>query len=287
MNDQADRLRQHVNPDYHKARTIAVISGKGGVGKSNTALNFSIELQKRGKKVLLFDLDVGMGNIDILLGKDSSHTIVDLFNDFMPIHDMIESGPKGLSFIAGGSSLNDLVQFDENRINFFFEQYELLARDYDYIIFDMGAGATESSLAFVLASDECIVVTTPEPTAITDAYSMIKQVLARRDDMPLSVVMNRCDSIKEGNKSLLRFQKVVKQFLHKEIGSLGVLPNDKIVHTAVIRQTPYTLLNKHAAISKAIQAMAAAFEKEGESEAVQTEFTFVKKLKGLLKVRKP
>src|SRR5699024_492063 len=180
MNDQAEQLRHHVKGHTNVAKTISIVSGKGGVGKSNTALNFCIELQKRGKKVLLFDLDIGMGNIDILLGKTPKYTIVDLFTDFMPIHDMIEIGPKGLSYIAGGCSLNDLVQMDPYKLDYFFQQYDLLVMEFDYIFFDMGAGATESSLAFILSSDECIVVTTPEPTAITDAYSMIKQIVLKK-----------------------------------------------------------------------------------------------------------
>src|SRR5699024_9929085 len=125
-----------------------------------------------------------------------------------PIHDMIETGPKGLSYIAGGSSLNDLVHMDPYKLDYFFQQYDLLVRDYDYIFFDMGAGATESSLAFILSSDECIVVTTPEPTAITDAYSMIKQIVIKKQEMPFSVIMNRCDHVKSGQLALDRFKQV-------------------------------------------------------------------------------
>src|SRR5699024_11791712 len=141
MVDQAEKLRNQINMQPN-AKTIAVISGKGGVGKSNTVRNFSIELQKQGKKVLLFDLDIVMCNVDILLGKDAEHSIVDLFYDFMPIHDIIEIGPKGLSYIAGGSSLNNLIAIDKYKLDYFFKQYELVVKDYDYIFFDMGAGVT-------------------------------------------------------------------------------------------------------------------------------------------------
>src|SRR5699024_6996966 len=108
MNDQAEKLRKRLAYQDQQVKTIAIVSGKGGVGKSNTALNFSLELQKAGKKVLLFDLDVGMGNIDILIGNDAKYTIVDLFNEFIPLHDIIELGPFNLSYVAGGSSLNEL-----------------------------------------------------------------------------------------------------------------------------------------------------------------------------------
>src|SRR5699024_7948467 len=136
-----------------------------------------------GKRVLIFDLDIGMGNIDILLGQQSKYTILDLFKDFIPIHDMIEAGPKGLSYIAGGSGLNDLLELDEEKLNYFFSQYELLTERYDYIFFDLGAGITKNSLSFILSSDECFLITTPEPTSIADAYSMIKHIVRKNNNL--------------------------------------------------------------------------------------------------------
>lgn len=283
MIDQAEKLRNHVQKQL-SAKTIAIISGKGGVGKSNTILNFSIELQKQGKQVLLFDLDVGMGNIDILLGSDTANTIVDLFNDFMPIHDIIESGPKGLSYIAGGSSLSDIMDIDHHRLDYFFQQYELLVKDYDYIFFDMGAGVTETSLSFVLASDECMLITTPEPTAITDAYSMIKQVINKQRTMKMSFIMNRCESIKDGKIASQRFQEVVKRFLAVDINVLGMLPNDKTVHTAVIRQIPYTILDKAAPVTKAMHHVVLTYL-QGRQSTIVSKGSFVQKLKRLLTVR--
>lgn len=281
MVDQAEKLRNQINMQPN-AKTIAVISGKGGVGKSNTVLNFSIELQKQGKKVLLFDLDIGMGNVDILLGKDAEHSIVDLFDDFMPIHDIMETGPKGLSYIAGGSSLNNLIAIDQYKLDYFFKQYELVVKDYDYIFFDMGAGVTETSLSLVLASDECLLITTPEPTAITDAYSMVKQVITKQNNMNISLLVNRCDNLKNGKIVSQRFQEVVTKFLTVDINVLGMLPDDKTVQTAVIRQIPYIILDKQAPISKAMQKVVTAYLHEG----IPSEISFIKKLKRFLTVRR-
>ncbi|MBO1003788.1 MinD/ParA family protein [Pseudogracilibacillus auburnensis] len=282
MYDQAERLRNRLKGQDKQAKTIAIVSGKGGVGKSNTALNFSIELQNRGKKVLLFDLDVGMGNIDILLGNESKHSIVNLFNEFLPIHDIIELGPKGLSYIAGGSSLNELIQLDEDKLNYFYEQYDRLVNDYDYILFDLGAGASISSMSFVLSSDECVVITTPEPTSITDAYSMIKHIILKRKDMPISVIMNRCNSRKEGVRTLEKFNQVVSHFLHSNIIKMGMLPNDQIVSTAVIRQTPYILLNKNAPVSKALNEIVTNFLQQTNELNELQRVSFVQKLKHFL-----
>lgn len=290
MTDQAENLRQRISgksEPTREGRTISVVSGKGGVGKSNTALNFSIGLQKRGKKVLLFDLDVGMGNIDILLGIQTKYTIVDMFNNYMDIHDIIEVGPKGLSYIAGGSGLNDFFTLDQEKIDYFYEQYNKLVKKFDYILFDLGAGATSDSMVFVLASDECIVVTTPEPTAITDAYSMIKFIVKERRDMPISVIMNRSTRQKDGVQALNRFEKVVERFLNRKIKKIGILPDDKIVSTAVIRQTPYLLLNEQAAVSRAIKIIVNNYLTDSEelNSKMRTPFSFVRKLKQILSAR--
>lgn len=284
MHDQAAKLRNRLSGNRSLAKTIAIVSGKGGVGKSNTVLNFSLALQEQGRKVLIFDLDIGMGNIHILLGRSTDHTIVDLFNKYVPINDMIERGPKDLSFIAGGSSLNDLVHVGQAQLNYFFEQYERLQDDYDYIFFDMGAGVSETSLPFILAADECIVVTTPEPTAITDAYSMVKHIFHRAPEMPVHVILNRSIHHKEGERTLSRFVFAVRQFLQQQVTPLGLLPNDPVVTEAVIRQTPYLLYRKHAPISKAIYQMASQFESDGIAVRQKHAPAFLLKLKHFLKV---
>ncbi|WP_106497607.1 MinD/ParA family protein [Lentibacillus sp. Marseille-P4043] len=282
--DQAASLRRKLTiaQDPKQAKTIAIVSGKGGVGKSNFALNFSLELRNNQKTVLLFDLDVGMGNIDILLGLQSERTIVDMFNDRLSIHDIIEEGPNQLHYIAAGSGLSDFFTMDQAKIDFFLDQYNELVQMYDYIIFDMGAGATHDSLQFVMASDECIVITTPEPTSITDAYGMIKHILNNKQNMPIYVVMNRSLSTKQGTKALERFQRVVSQFLQVNVSLMGVLPDDKTVTTAVIRQIPYVLLNEKAAISKAVKQVAANYLAKSFSLTKKEPFSFVQKLKQLM-----
>src|SRR5690625_2778757 len=121
MYDQAYHLRHRMNGNENKkCKTISIISGKGGVGKSTTVLNFAIELQRKGKRVLIFDLDIGMGNIDILLGQQSKYTILNLLEEFLPIHDMIELEQKGLSYIVVCSRINDLFELDDEKLNYFF-----------------------------------------------------------------------------------------------------------------------------------------------------------------------
>ena len=287
MNDQAEGLRRLWNRPENKKRskTISIISGKGGVGKSNIALNFSLELIKNKKKVLLFDLDVGMGNIDILLGLHAKKTVIDMFQDHLSIHEIIERGPRELSYIAGGSGLNHFFTMNQEKQNYFYEQYHSVMEMYDYIIFDIGAGATKDSLSFVLASDECIVVTTPEPTSITDAYGMIKHVIHHQPDMPIYVIMNRSITLKEGKQSLERLNQVISQFLHIDIDMLGVLPDDSGVSKAVRKQVPFVLLNEKTAISMAVKQVTVNYL-SGSKNRNQFRYTsFVQKLKQLLAER--
>lgn len=282
MRDQADRLRNQFANDKKEAKTIAIVSGKGGVGKSNTALNFSLELQKRGKKVLLIDLDVGMGNIDILLGKNSTYSIAHLFTEFRSLHDIIELGPYNLSYVTGGSSLNELLQLDETKLNYFYSEYDRAVYEYDYILFDLGAGATSASIAFILAADECLVVTTPEPTAITDAYSMMKHIITKRSDIPFFVLMNRSEDTREGEQMLERFKQIVNKFLYVEVTKMGMLPNDKTVQKAVINQTPFLLFDQDAPASRAMKEITTNYLRSSNKLNKLKPLSFVQRLKRLI-----
>lgn len=282
INDQANQLRRQIemlkNPK--QAKTICIISGKGGVGKSNLAVNFALDLIHKGKKVLIFDLDIGMGNIEILLGKSAQKNIHDMFNDNESIHRIIEVHDNGLAFIAGGSGLNELFTLNDQKKQFFIDQYKELVQSYDYIIFDMGAGIHSDSLFFILAADECIVVTTPEPTSITDAYSMIKQIIHNQGRMPIRVIMNRCLSQKHGEQSLEQFRKVIKQFLHIDILKMGILPEDKAVTRAVIHQEPY-IFNGKLSVTKALKQLTVNYLND-TSELNSIHPKFIQKLKQLL-----
>jgi flagellar biosynthesis protein FlhG len=283
MHDQAASLRRKLalSSNSRQAKTLCIISGKGGVGKSNIALNFSLELINEGKKVLIIDLDVGMGNIDILLGLHAKKSIFDLFNESESIHDIIELGPKNLGFISGGSGISEFFSLNDEKKEHFYKQYNDVVQMYDYILFDMGAGVTKESLFFILAADECIVVTTPEPTSIMDAYSAIKFVKNKDREMSISVIMNRASSQKEGEQSLERFKEVVSQFLQIEIEKLGILPEDKSVSKSVINQTPFILFNGKSKISKAMQELTYNYLNNAKERSMK-ETSFIQRLKQLL-----
>lgn len=281
MNDQAQKLRQKLEQIRSKteAKTIAVISGKGGVGKSNFALNFSLSLAQKNKKVLIFDLDIGMGNIDILLGLTPKNTIVNMFDEHLSIHDIIELGPNSLSYIAAGSGLSDIFQLDQDKFNYFLNQLQDLLRNYDYIIFDMGAGVSYDSIHFILAANECFVVTTPEPTSLTDAYAMMKHITKKHHELPMYLVVNRAYSQKVGEQTMERLQNVVLKFLNKELEPLGILPDDRTVSRAVNRQIPFLLFDTKAMVSKAMTQLVDQYLQEKIDIRQKVPFSFVSRLK--------
>lgn len=285
MNDQAQQLRRQMNKGTQQAKTIAVISGKGGVGKSNITLNVAIDLVNRGKKVLIFDLDIGMGNIDILLGLQSKHSIVDMFDQHLSIEEVIETISNGLSYITAGSGLTDLFQMNEEKIHFFLDQFNHVLDRYDFIFFDMGAGATKESLFYILSADECFVVTTPEPTAMMDAYAMIKHVHSRNNDLPFYLIMNRVQTKKDGKIATERLKRVVYQFLKKDMVSLGQLSYDKIVSKAVSKQTPFVISDPKSTITKEIHDLMSDYLTGPDAEPSAKPSGFISKLKKFIKER--
>ena len=289
MTDQASILRKKIeqlntnrkNQSNHK--TLAIISGKGGVGKSNFSLNFALTLQNRGYRTLLIDMDIGMGNIDILMGTQSRFTIVDFFRNNIGFENIITKGFEGLDYIAGGSGLSDFVDIEEEKFESFFQHFHMLLSQYDYILLDMGAGISTDSLKFILSVDDCIVITTPEPTSITDAYAAMKFIHTRNNTLPLYLVVNRTITKKDGVETLQKLRQVVKQFLHRDLINLGYIPDDANVAQAVRKQIPFVFFNEKSEASKALREIADRYGKQQFTEShLVNRHSFVSKLKRFL-----
>lgn len=258
MIDQAKQLREKVrqkksNTERRQTRIIAVTSGKGGVGKSNIALNFALSLIQQNKKVLIFDVDLGFANVDVLLGRSPKESIATMLEKELSVWDIIEEGPNGLLFITGGTGFNDLFQMDETKLDKFFRELSRIQGQVDYIILDTGAGLSYENLRFILAADDVILVTNPEPTSITDAYAVVKLVHSKDQNVHMKLIINQCTSEKEGIQTAENFQKVTEQFLNKQIGTLGYIPSDPNVTCAVKRQNPFLLEFPNCRASEAIQ----------------------------------
>jgi flagellar biosynthesis protein FlhG len=285
MRDQAESLRlKMLKSQGMLSRSIAIVSGKGGVGKSNFSTNFAYALHEKGKKVIIVDMDIGMGNVHILLGMAPRYSLKDYLVGNVELSEVINQTPEGVSFISGGSGFDAFLEWSEDLFSRLIEAFEHLQMEYDFILFDMGAGATQRSIELIIAVDEIIVISTTEPTSITDAYSMMKFICLQDPDKTFHIVSNRVSKGDDGNDTVTRLQYAMRKFLDKETLILGFLPDDPLVHKAVLAQKPFLLLYPNALISKRMLAIADTFttvktnanEKSGEGFLSKLKLMFVK-----------
>ena len=242
------------------ATSIGVISGKGGVGKSNFSTNFSFNLAKKGYEIVIVDMDIGMGNVHILLGKKTKRTLMEYLTGQYSLEDVKEPFLDNIDYISGGSAMATVIEWNDLMFERLLSVFELLQQRYDYIIFDMGAGATEWSLQLIETLDDIIVISTTEPTAIMDAYSMMKYVHMRNSLKNMYIVCNRTLTIDEGKQTLKRLQNTAQQFLQKELKILGSIPEDIHVRKAVQQQQLFSVLYERAPATKAIQKIVETYE---------------------------
>lgn len=267
MRDQAEKLRmQMLGSQGTLGHSIAVVSGKGGVGKSNFSTNFATLLAKAGKKVAILDMDIGMGNIHILIGKSANVSLTDYLNGRYHLNDVMFEGPNGLQYISGGSGMTSIVEWSPEMFEKLIYAFEQLQKQFDYIIFDMGAGATSWSLQLLTSVDEIIVLSTAEPPSIMDAYSMMKYIHLKDDNKRFNILCNRAFNREEGDETLQRLQSAMKRFLHKDVNILGSLPEDSVVRKAVREQVPFSILFPDAPISKTMQHIVQRFIEQTSNE---------------------
>ncbi|VYU40937.1 AAA family ATPase [Clostridium tertium] len=260
MLDQAESLRRLANgnssnTETKKSKIITITSGKGGVGKSNFVVNLAISLVRQGKKVLVFDADIGMGNDDVLMGIYPKHNVLDLINGNLSIEDVIVEGPEGVSLLPGGSGLNNIEDLQQNQRELFLKKIEML-QGFDYIFIDTGAGISRSVLAFIACSDEVILVTTPEPTSLTDGYSLLKAVNHFKIKNKASIVVNKVLEKKEGEITFSKFKTAVNRFLTLDINYLGYIYDDRKLTISVRNQLPFVIGYPNCDAAKCVNAIA-------------------------------
>jgi flagellar biosynthesis protein FlhG len=241
MLDQAQKLRQMIqndSVDTNIPKIITVTSGKGGVGKSNVVVNLSIALQKMGKKVLIFDADIGMGNDDVLMGFLPKYNVFDIIFNNKEINDVVMTGAYGVKLLPGGSGMNRIEELTNKQRERFLSKLSAIT-DLDYIIMDTGAGINRSVLGFVACCEELIIITTPEPTSLTDAYSLLKAVNHFKIKTKAKVIVNKVMDKKEGEMTFKKFSNAVLNFLKMDLEYLGYVYEDKKLVQAVRMQQPF------------------------------------------------
>jgi len=266
MIDQANNLRNLMQnkppttvPINLTSRVITVTSGKGGVGKTNFSVNLAINLAKLEKKVVIIDADFGLANIEVLFGIMPKYSLADILKGTKSIQDVLTDGPMGIKFISGGSGLKELSNITERQMAYFINNFSYLDSISDIIIIDTGAGISKSVVNFIKASDETIIITTPEPTSITDAYALIKTIkeesthISDKTIPDFKMVVNRVDDEEEGIEIYNKINRASSQFLKVSIENLGCIPYDRYLVKAVKHQKPATILYPECEFSKAIQ----------------------------------
>jgi len=298
MKDQAEKLRQlaakfHPEPqvaflakETKSAKVIAITSGKGGVGKSNLSANLSIILSEQGKKVALFDADLGLANIDVILGVTPRYNLTHVVNGEKKMREVLLEGPAGVKVVAGGSGVHELAQLSLAQIDQLTANLSILEEEMDLILIDTGAGLSKSVLNFVLAAHEIIVVTVPEPTAIADAYGVIKSIFHYNKEAKISLIINRVINPQEAEKVAGRIIQVCHQFIGKNINCLGYVLEDLKVTQAVRSQQPLVIAYPRCPASQCLYSIAEKISKiffREEIKRADSKINFFQKLFALLR----
>jgi flagellar biosynthesis protein FlhG len=248
------------------ARAIAVTSGKGGVGKSNLAVNLAVVMSQMGKKVCLLDADFGLANIDVLCNLSPRQTLQHVLTGKCRLADVMLLGPGGFRLIPGASGVAGMADLGSRHRALVLQQLLALERAADVIILDCAAGISANVLAFAAAAHTTLVATTPEPTSVTDAYGMVKSLIRQSSDANVRLVVNMVMNDEEATTIHQRMNRVVRTFLHREIDYGGAIPLDPRVAEAVRYRLPFALAAPDGAATKAVRELAMSLVGAPESE---------------------
>lgn len=270
--DQAEQLRiiKANRQSRPLARVITVTSGKGGVGKSNTSINLAIQFRKMGKKVIILDADFGLANIEIMFGAVPKHNLCDLIYQGKQIKEIITWGPMEVGFISGGSGIAGMSNLSRDYLSYIIQNLALLDTMADIIIVDTGAGISDAVLEFLVASGEILLVTTPEPTSITDSYSLLKALYRHprfdEEASKVKMIANRVAKEEEGEILFGKLNAVVERYLKIPMTYLGSIPEDTQLSRAVMQQMPVSIQNPGARSTAAYKKIADRLMDKEEEE---------------------
>lgn len=278
--DQTQQLRNIIKQQnmqqQHLARVITVTSGKGGVGKSNMSVNMAIQLSRLGKKVIILDADFGLANVEVMLGTRPKYNMADMIFGGKDIRDVICKGPENIGFISGGSGIKELSNLSKDQISGIINMMYGLDSLADIIIIDTGAGISDAVIDMVLASSEVLLVTTPEPTSITDAYALLKTINKtpgfNAENTKIRMIGNRTLNMSDGYDLYNKLNSVVERFLNMKMEYLGAVPFDVNLTKAVMRQQPVSIAYPNTPAVKSIKAMAKTLidMEQSETKSVRT-----------------
>jgi flagellar biosynthesis protein FlhG len=247
------------------SRIITVASGKGGVGKTNVSVNMALFLADQGYRTCLFDADMGLANVDILLGIYPEYTLEDVLLGEKQMNEIIIRTESGLDIIPGSSGVKMLADPDPEQVDYLIKSLSEI-ENYDFFIFDTSAGISRSVISFCMTSPEIVLVVTPEPTSLTDAYALLKILCLNKFDSKVMVAINQCMDMKAANKLYVKFKEVVQKYLEKEVCPLGAIPLDSHVSRAVKEQKPLVTIYPNSDAAKGIKNISRYLASNGFTE---------------------
>jgi flagellar biosynthesis protein FlhG len=266
MEDQAERLREIMKrkkeksktapsaKPVDKARIITVTSGKGGVGKTNLSVNMALAFARLGKKVVVMDADLGLANVNVMLNMIPKYNLYHVIKKQKTIREILVETEYGISIVAGASGFSQIANMGEGDRRDFIAELDTLSNA-DIIIIDTSAGVSSNVLDFIAAADDAVIITTPEPTAITDAYGIIKIIATEYDyvNMGLKLLVNRAISAAQAKSVADRMINIAGQFLNLKLDYLGFIYDDVSVSHAVLRQKPFLVVDPKCKASICVQ----------------------------------
>jgi flagellar biosynthesis protein FlhG len=255
MADQAQRLRA-LRERPSSIRTIAFTSGKGGVGKSTLVVNLGLVLARQGVRVGILDGDLGLANLDVLLGLTPKHTLRDVIEGDLPLQEIMISGPYGLQVLPASSGIEALANLETDQRERLVAKLSTLDEFVDILLVDTAAGISSTVLSLILSCQEAVVVTAPEPTALTDAYAVLKVVSQRNPRHPVRLLVNMAESQRQAEETYLRIERVAKRFLFSHPTFAGYVVWDPCVSKAVQEQKPLTVYYPYAKATRCIHTLA-------------------------------
>lgn len=261
-----DEIKKPEDTSSKMSRVLAITSGKGGVGKTNITVNLAVSLSELGYRVAVLDADFGLANIDVLLGIIPKYNLVDVIKSRRNILEALCEGPGNIKFISGGSGVEELTKLDNEQLLTFIKNIALLDKLTDIILIDTAAGISENVMSFLLAADEVFLITTPEPTSITDAYALIKLISKKEKDKKVKVIVNRAENQKEANEIFDKLSGVSKRFLSMELENFGFVHNDDAVPKAVRMQKPFSISFPRSMATKTLKEISKKIVEQKKEE---------------------